>query len=173
MQSCACTPVTPETFELPGLSPATPSAGTCYVTTPSTGDMFLPASKSIIVISSSSSSSCFQSAQAPFCQYICKSYITIDSCHCPISVARAVTHQYCLVMQVSWLSSRYDLTIDGRIILGHMPIPEYESFLVNLKVRPVLMHGMRVLHQPRCTSSWLLQGMPDVLNVAWPSKTQC
>ncbi len=170
MQFCDCTPVTPGTFELPGLSPATPSARTCYVTTPSAqASFFLSASKShiiiiIIIIS------CLQSAQAPFCQYTCKAYTNIHSCHCCISVASVVTHQYCLVMQVSWLSWQYTLTYEGRIILGHMPIPEYQSFLVNLKVRPVVMHGVRVMHQLRCSSSWLLQGIPDVLNVAWSNK---
>ena len=74
------------------------------------------------------------------------------------------------MLQVSWLSWQYTLTYEARIVLGHMPIPEYQSFLVNLKVRPVLMHGMKLLHQLRCSSSWLLQGISDVLNVAWFTK---
>lgn len=67
------------------------------------------------------------------------------------------------MLQVSWLSWQYTLTYEGRIVLGHMPIPEYQSFLVNLKVRLVLMHGIGLLHQLRCSSSWLLQGTPDAV----------
>lgn len=39
------------------------------------------------------------------------------------------------VMQVAWLCWQYTLAWEARITLGHMPVPEYKSFLVNLKVR--------------------------------------
>ena len=45
-----------------------------------------------------------------------------------------------LLFQVSWLCWQYTLTVEGSIILGHMPIPEYNSFLVSLKVPAALLH---------------------------------
>lgn len=114
-------------------------------------------------------SSCVQSTRAPFRQYTCTAYTDTDCCHCCVLPASAVTSK-CLLLQVSWLSWQYTLTYEGRIVLGYMPIPEYQSFLVNLKVRPVLMHGIELLHQLICSSFWLLQGMSDVLNVARSTK---
>ena len=44
------------------------------------------------------------------------------------------TDWLCDCVQVAWLCWQYTLTFEARITLGHMPIPEYRSYLVKLKV---------------------------------------
>ena len=52
---------------------------------------------------------------------------TLSVCVC------ALAHS--VLLQVGWICWQYTLSHEARIILGHMPIPEYKSFLVDLKVR--------------------------------------
>ena len=40
----------------------------------------------------------------------------------------------CVNLQVAWLCWQYTLTFEAKITLGHMPVPEYKSFLISLKV---------------------------------------
>ncbi|DBA88396.1 TPA: hypothetical protein ACH3X2_004890 [Trebouxia sp. C0005] len=72
---------------------------------------------------------------------------------------------------VSWLSSRYDLTIYGRIILGHMPTPEYESFLVNLKVTGANLVPF-TLQKQNAVSATVADLLPSVFSVRLVSVEQ-